>query len=74
MIFKNSHLVLSHIHVVDLSRGVLTLEQDILIEGTQIKAVGRIDASEKGVQRIDLSGKFAFPGLFDCHTHLAVNL
>jgi dihydroorotase-like cyclic amidohydrolase len=49
----------------------LTLEQDILIEGTQIKAVGRMDAPKKGVQRIDLSGRFAFPGLFECHTHLA---
>lgn len=71
MISKDSHIVLSNVHVFDVSRGVLTLEQDILIEGTQIKAVGRMDASEKGVQRIDLSGKFAFPGLFECHTHLA---
>lgn len=70
MISKDSHIVLSNVHVFDVSRGVLTLEQDILIEGTQIKAVGRMNASEKGVQRIDLSGKFAFPGLFECHTHL----
>jgi len=71
MISEDSHIVLSNVHVFDVSRGVLTLEQDILIEGTHIKAVGRMDASEKGVQRIDLSGKFAFPGLFECHTHLA---
>jgi imidazolonepropionase-like amidohydrolase len=71
MISEDSPIVLSNVHVFDVSRGVLTLEQDILIEGTQIKAVGRMDASEKGVQRIVLSGKFAFPGLFECHTHLA---
>jgi imidazolonepropionase-like amidohydrolase len=71
MISEDSHIVLSNVHVFDVSGGALTLEQDILIEGTQIKAVGRMDASEKGVQRIDLSGKFAFPGLFECHTHLA---
>ena len=71
MISEDSHIVLSNVHVFDVSRGVLTLEQDILIEGTQIKAVGRIDAPEKGVQRIELNGKFAFPGLFECHTHLA---
>ena len=71
MISEDSHIVLSNVHVFDVSRGVLTLEQDILIEGTQIKAVGRMDAPKKGVQRIDLSGRFAFPGLFECHTHLA---
>ena len=70
IISEESHIVLSNVHVFDVSGGALTLEQDILIEGTHIKAVGRMDASEKDVERIDLSGKFAFPGLFECHTHL----
>ncbi len=70
IISEDSHIVLSNLHVFDVSAGALTLKEDILIEGTHIKAVGRMDASEKDVERIDLSGKFAFPGLFDCHTHL----
>ena len=70
IISEDSHIVLSNLHVFDVSGGALTLEEDILIEGTHIKAVGRMDASEKDVERIDLSGKFAFPGLFECHTHL----
>ncbi|MCJ7645146.1 MAG: amidohydrolase family protein [Candidatus Aminicenantes bacterium] len=71
MLSEESQIVLSNIHVFDVAGGVLKEAQDILIEGTQIKAVGRIDASDKDVGKIDLSGKFAFPGLFDCHTHLA---
>ena len=70
-LLEDNHIVLTNVHVFDVSRGTLILEQDILIEGTQIKAVGRIGASEKDVERIDLSGRFAFPGLFECHTHLA---
>jgi imidazolonepropionase-like amidohydrolase len=68
---EEGQIVLSNIYVFDVAAGVLKEAQGILIEGTQIKAVGRIDASDKNINKIDLSGKFVFPGLFDCHTHLA---
>lgn len=69
---EEKQIVLSNIHVFDVVGGVLKEAQDILIEGTQIKTVGRIDASDKDVNKIDLNGKFAFPGLFECHTHLSL--
>src|SRR4030066_368525 len=68
---EERRIVLSNIRLFDVVGGVLTDAQDILIEGTQIKAVGSIDLSRKNAIKIDLSGKFAFPGLFECHTHLA---
>ena len=68
---EESQIVLANIHVFDVAGGVLEDAQDILIEGQQIKAVGRIDVSDKDLVKIDLSGKYAFPGLFECHTHLA---
>jgi imidazolonepropionase-like amidohydrolase len=67
---EENQIVLTNIHVFDGVGGVLNKAQDILIEGTQIKALGRIDASDIDINKIDLSGKFAFPGLFECHTHL----
>jgi len=69
---EEKQIVLSNIHVFDVVGGVLKKAQDILIEGTQIKAVGRVDTSDKDATKIDMSGKFAFPGLFECHTHLSL--
>lgn len=69
---EGMQIVLLNVHVFDVVSGVLKKNQDILIEGTQIKAVGRIVSSDKDVFKIDLSGKFAFPGLFECHTHLSL--
>jgi len=71
MLSKESRIVLSNIRVFDGVGGVLTDAQDVLIEGAEIKAVGRIDTPDNDINKIDLSGKFAFPGLFECHTHLA---
>jgi proline iminopeptidase len=45
--------------------------QDILIEGNWIRTVGKMDVIPKETKRIDCSGKYAMPGLWDCHTHLA---
>ena len=67
---EERRIVLSNIRLFDVVGGVLTDAQDILIEGTQIKAVRSIDLSRKNAIKIDLSGKFAFPGLFECHAHL----
>jgi imidazolonepropionase-like amidohydrolase len=71
MLSDENRIVLSNIRVFDVTRSVFEDARDILIEGTQIKAVGKVDAFDKDIGKIDLSGKFALPGLFDCHTHLA---
>jgi len=68
---EESQIVLANIQIFDVAGGILKETQDILIEGKQIKALGRIDASDIEINKIDLRGKFAFPGLFECHTHLA---
>jgi imidazolonepropionase-like amidohydrolase len=68
---EQGRMVLSNVRVFDGVGGVLTSPLDILIEGTQIKEVGNFDSSVTNADKIDLTGKFAFPGLFECHTHLA---
>ncbi len=48
--------------------------QDILVDGDRIVAIGTHDALETQAQtarRIDLSGRFVIPGLIDSHVHLA---
>ncbi len=46
-----------------------TFQADILIEGEQIKLVGKDLAIPVGAQVIDASGKFILPGGVDVHTH-----
>ena len=59
--------------MLDVKEGVLRENLDILIEDQLIKKVGKLNSVDKEkVKTIDCSGKFALPGLFDCHTHLSV--
>lgn len=46
--------------------------QIILVEGPRIKAVGPDVHIPAGATLIDLSRQTVLPGLFDCHTHMAV--
>ncbi len=66
-----NQILLSNVHIFDVTTGLMSETQDILIEGNRIKAVGKIDVVPRNIKRIDCSGKYAIPGLWDCHTHLA---
>lgn len=69
---EKCQIVLSNVNVFDVVDGVMKEGQDILIEGMLIQSVGTIDAPVTELTNIDLSGKFAFPGLFESHTHLSL--
>ena len=43
---------------------------DILCEGESITAIGRNLAAPAGVEVIDATGKFVFPGFIDPHVHI----
>ena len=43
-------------------------ENDVLVEDGRIVA---IDTGLDGEEAVDCSGRYLFPGLFDCHVHLA---
>src|SRR5271157_3704634 len=63
MLLKNATLV--HLHPSEVSTGV-----EILIDGTEIKSVGR--AAGEGVKparTIDLAGRVVMPGLVCGHDH-----
>lgn len=63
-------ILLTNIRVFDVNTGTMSSPQDILIDDGRIAELGHVTLS-RGAKRIDCSGEFAIPGLFDCHTHLA---
>jgi len=68
-----SHILLKHINLLDVENGVLINDTDILIKDDIIKEIGRAKCrNEESLMQFNCAGKFALPGLFDCHTHLNV--
>lgn len=58
-------------HVVDVERGTVLKDHDILVEDGAIKAIGRkgtLGASR--AEKVDMKGAFLLPGLSDSHVHL----
>ena len=64
---------LKNVNLLDVEKGAFRGNLDILIEGNIIKKIGKIDPpSKENIKLLDCSHKFALPGLFECHAHLAV--
>jgi len=66
-----SAIAIRNVTVVDVQTGALHPLQTIVIQGTQIKAVGDVTqlAVPKDARTIDGIGKFVIPGLWDMHVH-----
>jgi len=65
-------ILLKNCYVFDTYTGKMSSPMSILIERECIKSVEPdIGSSQIKYQEIDCAGRFAVPGLFDCHTHLA---
>ena len=64
-------ILLRNVRVLDVERGVMSEPQDVLIGGDRIVSVGDLEGAAQAARTIDCTGKYALPGLFDCHTHLA---
>jgi imidazolonepropionase-like amidohydrolase len=66
-------ILLKNINLFDVENATLRNNVDILIEGDIIKDVGEVNyTEEENLTHLDCSGKFAIPGLFECHAHLAL--
>lgn len=59
--------------IVDPATGVVTTDQILLVEGTDIKAVGSNVQIPAGAKVIDLSKQTVMPGMMDAHAHLCMN-
>lgn len=64
-------LRVENVRVFDPVRGTFTTPTDILIRGNRIEATGELAPAPTGVERLDGAGRYAVPGLWDCHVHLS---
>src|SRR5689334_15075486 len=60
--------------LVDPEKGTASTNQQILVEGGVIRAVGPNVAAPGGAQVVDLSDRTVLPGLMDAHTHLCLTM
>lgn len=66
-------ILLKDINLLDVENNILRKNLDILIEDGIIKEIGKIDcANKENLRHYDCSGKYAIPGLFECHAHLTM--
>ena len=65
-------ILLKNANLFDAENGSLKDNVDVLIEDGIVAEVGRVHYAENHLTSIDCSGKFALPGLFECHAHLAL--
>jgi imidazolonepropionase-like amidohydrolase len=60
--------------LIDPDSATVLTDQEILIAGNKVTAVGKQLRLPKDAKLIDLSDKTVLPGLIDCHTHLVDGL
>lgn len=63
-------LVLQNANVVDVIKGVINPDYQIVIEDSKIVEVGPKSAGNSNAVHIDLAGLTVMPGLIDCHCHV----
>jgi amidohydrolase family protein/ankyrin repeat protein len=66
----DADVVITRVTVVDVERGRLIPDQDVLLKGDRIVAVTRASRPAAGVRTISGTGLYVIPGLWDMHAHL----
>lgn len=66
-------LVLTHVTIIDPSRGVTEADQTVILSAGRIAEVGASATTRvpKTARVIEAKGKFLIPGLWDMHVHIA---
>ena len=69
--FAASAIVFTRVSVIDVRTGDVNPNMSVVIEGAQIRAVGKTanTPAPKDSRIVDAAGKYMIPGLWDMHTH-----
>ena len=68
---ESADLVLSNINIIDVERGIVIENQDVLIEGNKIKSIfPHGNAKVKADRVLEGAEKYVIPGLWDMHAHI----
>ncbi len=71
---QNTGFVLSNINIIDVKNSVVLSARDVFIKGEYIVDIKAHKAVKgKAFTRIDATGKYLSPGLWDMHTHIRAN-
>lgn len=67
-----TRLVIANVTVIPMDRDTVLMNQDVVIEGGVIVAIGHalVSGDASGGRRLDGTGRFLMPGLIDSHVHL----
>ncbi|MDX5422803.1 MAG: amidohydrolase family protein [Hymenobacteraceae bacterium] len=63
-------LILRNVHLVDVEKGLVHQQQDVLITDGKITSFKPKKRQLKGLQVIDGKGRYVMPTLFDMHAHI----
>jgi cytosine/adenosine deaminase-related metal-dependent hydrolase len=63
------YVAITNVTVIDVARGVEERGWTVVTEGDRITRIGAAVPIPPGAARVDGSGKFLIPGLWDMHSH-----
>lgn len=65
-----AQLLISNVNIIDVSNGTINRNRDLVVRQGRISMV-KAHGTEKilAEERLDGTGKYLIPGLFDCHVH-----
>jgi imidazolonepropionase-like amidohydrolase len=66
-------IAITNVTVINVTSGAHNAARTVLIEGDQVSAIGAAIAIPEGAVRVDGTGKFLIPGLWDMHAHHQAN-
>jgi imidazolonepropionase-like amidohydrolase len=68
---RSASFAITHVTVIDVQNGSRLVDQNILVSGNLITAVGNANevAVPNGITTVDGRGKFLIPGMWDMHVH-----
>ncbi|MBI2407174.1 MAG: amidohydrolase family protein [Gemmatimonadetes bacterium] len=72
---NTADLTITHVAVIDIERGRVVPNQDVLVRGGRIVAVVAANGRRRpgNPRLLDGTGKYVMPGLWDMHVHLNID-